>query len=298
MFADFSITPEDLLGQGGEAEVYALDSARVLRIYKAGAPIAYIERRHAFYAELGKRQPPFELPEVFDTGMAEGRYYTIERRMTGQAFAAVYPKLTGSEREQALTSYLDTVEQIGMLEFPNGSYGEILAPAEPLQRDTWQEFVWDRIQQTLAASRGDLEQDLPELEDVIEHFRSELAALETSEKRLIHGDYFPGNCYIDDRLNVCGVGDFGYTTVIGDPRLDLAGAVAYLEVAGGYDPEDTNFLMRLLVERYSTGITRWINFYRLYCAFYFSVCKHDDPITYAWSLRNLGSFRNYLKMGV
>jgi putative membrane protein len=290
MVDGFNVTAADLLGRGGESEVYALGEGRVLRIYKPGAPAAYLERRNAFYALLHERRPPFEAPHVVATGVAGGRSYTVERRMTGRDFAGVLPGLSGAGRERALASYLDVAGQIGTITFPDRPFGEILAPGEPLQRYTWPLFLWDRLQQTLSASRPDLEQDVPRLDALLAHVRAELRALEGfEEKRLVHGDYFPGNVYIDDDLRVCGVGDFGYTTVVGDPRMDLAGAVAFLEVVDGYRPQDTAFLMRLLTERHGPGITRWMDLYRLYYSLYFSGCKLDDPRTYAWCVRNLAA---------
>ena len=47
MRIDLSVTPEQLLGQGGESAVYAVDQAHVLRLYHARVPDDYIARRHA-----------------------------------------------------------------------------------------------------------------------------------------------------------------------------------------------------------------------------------------------------------
>ena len=57
MFERFHVTPDDLLGKGGESEVYALDTTRVLRVYRAGARVDYAERRRAFYALLQEQRP-------------------------------------------------------------------------------------------------------------------------------------------------------------------------------------------------------------------------------------------------
>jgi putative membrane protein len=288
MVQRFNVTPAGLLGRGGESEVYALDAGRVLRIYKAGAPEDYIARRTEFYAALQARQPPFELPDVLESGVIEGRRYTIERRMRGSDFAAVLPSLSGADRERALTSYLRTAGLIGTLTFPEQPFGELLAPGEPLQHVSWPAFLWERMQQTFSRSRTHLVRDVPRIDAVVQHVRAELAALEgIAQRSLVHGDYFPGNCYIDAALDVYGVGDFGYTTVVGDARMDLAGAVAYLEVVDGYRPEDTPFLMRLLAEWYGGDIARWIDLYRLYYSFYFSDCIATDPRTYAWCVHNL-----------
>ena len=288
----FDSTPPELLGKGGESEVYALDHARVLRIYKPQAPVDYIEQRQAFYAQLHEQQPQFELPLILESGTIGDRIYTVEQHMCGCAFADVLPTLEGAGRKRALTSYLDVAEQIGTIQFPDRLFGEIFTIGEPpLQRDSWSQFVWERLQQTYCVSRPNVEQDVPGVDTVLAYVRAELRTLEGfQEKSLVHGDYFPGNVYINDRLNICGVGDFGYTTVVGDPRMDLAGAVGYLELAAGYHPDDTAFLMHLVEERHGMDMVRWLDFYRLYCSFYFSRCKADDPQTYTWCIRNLRSW--------
>ena len=291
MIDRFHITPADLLGKGGESEVYALDDARVLRIYKPQVPVDYVERRQAFYALLHEQRPPFELPLVLERGTAGDRVYTVERRMCGHDFAGVLPALEGGDRRRALTSYLQVAEQLGAIQFPARPFGELLTAGAPLQRDSWAQFLWDRLQQTYRFSRADVEQDVPGVDAILAHMRAELRALEGfQEKRLVHGDYFPGNVFVDDRLTICGVGDFGYTTVVGDSRMDLAGAVVYLEVVDGYRPDDSAFLMRLVEERYGRDMLRWIDFYRLYYSFYFSRCKVDDPRTYEWCIGNLRSW--------
>jgi Ser/Thr protein kinase RdoA (MazF antagonist) len=291
MIDRFHITPADLLGKGGESEVYALDDLRVLRIYKPQVPVDYVERRQAFYALLHEQHLPFELPLVLERGMDGDRVYTVERRMCGHDFAGVLPALEGGDRSRALTSYLQVAEQIGAIQFPERPFSELLTAGAPLQRDSWAQFLWDRLQQTYRVSRRDVEQDVPGVDAVLAYMRAELRTLEGfQEKRLVHGDYFPGNVFVDDRLMICGVGDFGYTTVAGDSRMDLAGAVAYLEVVDGYRPDDTAFLMHLVEERHGRGMVRWLDFYRLYYSFYFSRCKADDPRTYAWCVGNLRSW--------
>jgi hypothetical protein len=93
--------------------------------------------------------------------------------------------------------------------------------------------------------------------------------------------------FIDDTHTVYGVGDFGYSTLVGDPRMDIAGAIVFLEVVEGYQATDTALLLQQVQRgpgRISADI---IDLYRLYYSLYFSHCKHDDPTTYAWCVQNL-----------
>lgn len=293
MFGRFGVTDADLLGRGGESEVFALDAARVLRVYKPGTRHDYLDRRRAFYAMLSRRRLPFELPTVLEIGTTGKRLYSVERRMPGRVFSDVLPTLRGADRERVLASYLRAAEQIGTVELPDQPFGEILAAGEPLQRDSWSEYLWDRLQQSYRLSRSDLLRDVPEIEGILAHVRSELRDLERfRERRLVHGDYFPGNVYVSESFEVSGVGDFGYSTVVGDPRMDLAGAVIFLEVVDGYRREDTAYLRRLLEEQRGCDPTRWVALYRLYYSTYFSTCRLDDPPTYAWCVRSLRTWRD------
>ena len=49
-------------------------------------------------------------------------------------------------------------------------------------------------------------------------------------KALVHGDYFPGNLLMSERLEVSAVIDFSVFTLVGDPLLDAACAVVFLEM--------------------------------------------------------------------
>jgi putative membrane protein len=288
VFQRFHVTTADLLGSGGESQVYALDRERVLRIYKPDMPQRYVERRHQFYALLQERQPPFEVPAIYEVGTVDDQTYTIERRMRGRDFGSVLPTLTGADRRRALASYLHVAEEIGKLHFPERPFGEILTFVAPIQRATWPAFLWDRMQQTLRESRADLEADVPALDAVLADTQQALQQFAGFDTRsLVHGDYFPANVFIDEQLTICGVGDFGYTSVIGDGRLDLTGAVAYLELIDSYTPADTAFLEHRLMAQHGPAIRDVMAIYRLYYSVYFSYCKTGDPTTYAWCVRNL-----------
>jgi aminoglycoside phosphotransferase (APT) family kinase protein len=286
----FSIPSTALLGKGSESQVYALDPTRVLRIYPPGASLATIQARQNFYMQLAARHPPFVIPTVLDQGVVDGHPYTIEQRMHGHDFAHILPQLTGDDRARALTSYLDLATQIGTIQFPVAPFGELILPGA-LQRDTWAHFLWDRAQQTLQISRRDVEHDVAQLDHLLSEFHTRLLPMLTIQTRsLVHGDYFPGNVFIDDTLQVYAVGDFGYSTVVGDPRMDIVGAIVFLEVVEGYQAADTELLLRS-VQQSRVGVsTDIIELYRLYYSLYFSHCKHDDPKTYAWCIQNLRTY--------
>ena len=291
MIGRFWVDTSSRLGWGGESEVYALDAGRVLRVYWPGASAAYAERRRDFYVWLTEQGLPFELPLVLETGIAEDRIYEVERRMRGRVLSGVLPVLAGADRERALASYLRATEVIGGITLDDRRFGEMLVANEPLQRDTWSSFLCDRLMRSYEVGRPDLAEDVSGIEEILTRVLADLRALEPfSARRLVHGDYFPGNVYVDEDFEISGIGDFGYSTVVGDPLMDVAGAVAFLEVVNGYRPPDSIFLTRLARERHGDDVVRRLDLYRLYYSFFFSGCKADDRRTYNWGVGNLTSW--------
>ncbi|HEU5090521.1 MAG TPA: phosphotransferase [Roseiflexaceae bacterium] len=284
----FGITAADLLGRGSESAVYALDDQHVVRVYRHPPPPDYLQRRNAFYAMLREQRLPFETPYILECGTRAGSAYCVEARMRGRDFAGAMPHLAGAGREQALRSYLDVATQIGSIVLPDAPFGEVLTHGAPVQRARWDEYVIERVSIGYEQGRAFLQADVPGVDEAYNFVVAQLAGLtDVSERRLVHGDYFPGNVFIDDSHTICGVGDFGYSTVVGDPRLDVAGALAFIEVVDGYQPHDTLFLQAEIARRFGNAIEHWLEVYRLYYSFYFSGCKADDPHTYWWCAANL-----------
>jgi Ser/Thr protein kinase RdoA (MazF antagonist) len=291
----FIVAESALLGVGSESSVFAIDATQVLRIYRphitweyVGARLALVEK---IRAQAGATLPA--LPEVLSVNAWADQVYTVERRMPGRDFARVIPTLTGADRVRALTSFVDAAAQIGRVRFDDAPFGELLENANTIHRAVWVDYLWAKLTATLATSRPALVQDVPELDAVLAHLRRELEKLAPmTEKRLVHGDYFAGNVFIDDDLQICGLGDFGYSTLVGDPRMDLAAAVAFWDLPTDLMPpaqvaDDCALLMDLLVARGGQEIEPVVQLYRLYYSLYFSGCGEDDPTTYAWCVRNL-----------
>ncbi|GAB4127087.1 MAG: hypothetical protein OHK0050_40220 [Roseiflexaceae bacterium] len=290
LLTSFGLSSADLLGRGSESQVYALDAERVLRCYHPGPLSAYHMRRQQFYQQLATCMPPFAIPMILDQAVYAGIPYSIERRMRGGDFAQRLAQLRGSARERALRSYLAVAGQIGQIAWPGEpfvGYGEIIAADQPIRSSTWVGYLWQRIQHNTQHSRNDLHADGLDLDQLLEALGQRFIALADPPRALVHGDYFPGNVFINSDDLVYGVGDFGYSTLVGDARMDLAGALAFIELVPGYHPNDTSFLQQLLVEQYGPALLTILEHYRYYYALYFSGCRADDPSTYAWCVQCL-----------
>ena len=284
----FGLTRERLLGSGGESSVYALDDARVLRIYAPSADRRYIDAVSAFYAELDDQSAGFHVPVVETVDALDGTLYAIEQRITGSSLAKQMPSLKGEHRRIALINYTRAVEAVHQLTKDAGSlFGEFLTP-EPLQRNRWSEFLSDRAELTLQRSRPRLDHDIPQLNKVLNVWKVQLSALDdVTQPQLVHGDYFPGNVMVDDQGQVIAVIDFSPMTVAGDPRMDFVGALIYLEVVEGYQSADSDLVQSELIRRHGRELIDLVPVYRTYYSLYFSTAYDDDPKLYRWCLNNL-----------
>jgi Ser/Thr protein kinase RdoA (MazF antagonist) len=264
-----------------------MDNEHVLRIYHDNMAWDYVEARQLFYDDLAKINLPFAVPEIYSVGAWVGHIFTTEKRIHGQDFSLVLPTLEGENRAKALTSYLDTVVALGQVQFPDKPYGELIATL-PLQCDSWRDYLKARMEQTLLKSRPDLEADVPGLDNRLAAIYAQLETLgDDVPKSLVHGDYFPANVFMDGDLNICGVVDFSYATIVGDWRQDVAGALWLMGATHNYRPDDTAFLRQLVLERWGAEILAVTDFYKLYYSIYFSGCKADDFVTYQWCVTNL-----------
>jgi aminoglycoside phosphotransferase (APT) family kinase protein len=285
----FGVTSSDKIGHGGDATVYALGAHRVVRVlHSTNSPIARIA---AFYDELAGQDPGFELPRVLEHGEIDGTAYSVDRLIPGRPLIDVLPELAGDRRQRALDSYLDSADAIGRLHIERPLYGEVLADP-PLQRSTWTEFLLDRAEAALSISSGRLAADIPRLGDVIGTVRRHIEALPAHvERRLVHGDYFPGNVMISDDLKVSGVIDFGTLTVMGDPAMDVASAIVFIEVARpAFGPVDVDYLTERAVRARGSGFVELIRVYREYITLRLApYAEREDPRLYAWCVRSLRS---------
>lgn len=280
------------LGHGGEAVVYELPGERVLRVFRrkphGAADIA------AFYRQIATGATSFALPEIIEQGDEDGVAYSIDRLIRGRPLHELMPELSGADRTRALVAYTDAAFEIASLPAVRDEYGEFLRDDDSITAPTWNAYLLARMDRSLEDSPW-LRTDVRALDAVVAWLRAGVEALPPAPKALVHGDYFPGNVLMSDDLSVAGVIDFGPLTVIGDPQIDLASAVMFLEVAlPGYRKEDTEFVMDRLVSAVGHAIIERTSLYRAWYPIRFSPYRTDDPNLYAWCLQSLRSLASQL----
>lgn len=272
-----------LLGEGSESRVFALSESRVLRVPKGGSA-GFWERRRVLCDRLAALGLGFRTPVVVDGGSVDGVPFFVEERMTGQDMAAALARLDGGPRKRAFDSYLDAVITLGTVSLGETWWGEVLAD-DPVRAVAWVQFLCDRVRASAAAASPRVRADLPELDRLVADFCDEVSTLEVGTPQLVHGDFFPGNVIVDEGGAVVGVVDFASLTVVGDPALDVVGALAFLDITPGVRSTDLRRL-RERVERLAPDALRRESTYRRFYAFRY-LHALDDPPLYRWCLETL-----------
>jgi putative membrane protein len=292
LLAAFGTRRDQLLGSGGESEVFALDHDRVLRLYRSRheAPRRTAFQLRALYEAWRGTDIGIELPVIIDMGARNGRFYTVDRRFSGRSFSSWLQSAEMTQRRPALISFLAATEQLQRLPCPVPGFARLIGDGAPRQFSSLGELLASMLQRPLETSRTQLERDVPGVDEVWNRLHRDLAERSVAPA-LVHGDVCPPNAYLSQRpqgVVVTGIGDFSPHTISADPLMDVAGALIFLELEPYADaPADAAWLEAVAVERHGREIVRWIDVYRRYYGFYFSNAYAFDPTLYAWCLRQL-----------
>ena len=293
LLARFGIGRDQLLGSGGESEVFALDHERVLRLYRSRheAPRQTAAQLRSLYASWHGIDIGVELPMIMETGDYHGRFYTVDRRFSGRNFSSWLQQADIAQRRPALISFLDATERLQHLQSPVPGFARLVGDGTPQQFGTLGELLSNMLMGLVQASRARLERDVPGVSEVWNRLHTDLAQRSVAPA-LVHGDVCPPNAYLSQGPQgpvVTGIGDFSPHTLNADPLMDLAGAVIFLELEPYAEaPADAAWLQAVAVERHGPDIVGWIDVYRRYYGFYFSNAYEFDANLYAWCLRQLG----------
>ena len=291
LLAAFGIGPPALIGSGGQSLVYALDAGRVLRVLRRPGDPAALGALAAFLAGIDGRLPyPTPRIEAIDPA---GRY-TIERRLPGVSMLARLATLSGDRRRTALANYAEGAEAIAAITFPERPFGQILAET-PLTAESWAGYLRLGLDRFIAWNATAIADAIGGVEDLKRRALDLLEAVpEPAAKALVHGDYFPGNVLIDDRLAVSGLVDFSVWTVVGDPALDIVGAALFLEMIEEATAGDVAHARRLVLDRHGGAIVPAGCFYRAYAAFAMADPGNADglyPKMFPWAIENLAALK-------
>ncbi len=263
---------EALLGQGGEALVFALDEGRIARVSRPGTSRVAVEGRKNLLAELGQSadKVPFHIPMVLDTLVIEDSLVTIEKRLPGRPMSEELATLTGEARDALIRNYLETAAKIGDLALNRPWYGELLG-TKPIRTHSFQAYLEKRAWQSLQTGGQEFA--------AVDSAKLAMALPEPSRAAFVHLDAFPGNMLAEGE-NITAVIDFGVAAIIGDRRLDPLTAAVYLTpaITPGATNRDRSAAQEWLVVN---GLADLYPPVQNWIAAYWSFAK-DDLDLYQW----------------
>lgn len=283
-----NITQPVLLGEGGEGTVFTFSNDKVVKIYK-DVKADYLLGITDFQNFMSQFNLPFDLPLTYKIGSVDNTYYTIEKRLTGTTLDKVFGPLNRDDKYLILKRYFDGLKSLHSIRLPQLPYGQILKPADEVKSDNWQKFLLAKMEDKIDYSKEWLAKDVTNFEQKVRKFneiiKTELAC---EDKTFVHGDYFYGNVLVED-LKLTAVIDFSPLSVIGDYRMDVSGAIIFLELSELFTPEYITYLYSLAESEYGKDIKKYIDYYRLYYSFLFANSFEFDQDLYNWCIKNLNN---------
>ncbi len=265
---------DQLLGEGGEAKVYALDESHVLRMHQPGSSLDDALSRKLLLDEIavGASHLWFTTPEVIEVGALLGHTYSIERRIDGEPLIDALRTADDSTRALLVSRYMDAAWSTGEISVARPSFGEVSAD-EPIAGNSFSEYLAERARRSLA--------DTP-LAHIDAQSLADALGEPVDAPALVHLDFFAGNVMADGD-EVTGVIDFGYSTIIGDRRLTPVAAAVHLvspRITPVATAEDRDVAMSWIAEHelqdYYPAGERWM-------AAYWMFASVDDPVILPWS---------------
>jgi putative membrane protein len=292
LIAAFGIGRDQLLGSGGESEVFAIDHDRVLRLYRDRheAPRQTAAQLQVLYQSWSDSDIGLELPLIIELGELNGRFFTVDRRFSGRNFSGWLQSADMIQRRAALITFLDATERLQHLRSPVPGFARLIGDSAPQQFGTLVELLSNMLSGPTQGSRDHLERDVPHVAEVWNQLHAALAQRSVTPA-VVHGDVCPPNAFLSQGPQgpvVTGIADFSPHTMHADPLMDVAGASIFLELEPYADAAaDAAWLEAVAVERHGREIVRWIDAYRRFYGFYFSNAYAFDPTLYAWCIRQL-----------
>ncbi len=274
VLSHFGVGASDLLGSGGEAQVYGLDQDRVLRVCEEGADAESLALRNGLLDALDARDCGFAVPRVLDSGAIDDRLFVIEARIPGRSMDKVLAGLSGAKREDLLIKYFEAAKKVSGLAKPAPMFGDA-ARVDALLCEELHTFLETRVATSLAAVSMPVDPT-----DLAIPFNA------STRPMLVHLDYFPANVMVSDN-EISGVIDFGYSTIWADPDFTPVVAAVYLEnrITQNAQPGDVPFARSWLR---AEGLDHLFEPLRRWTCGYWAFCSGDDEGLFQYITSVLG----------
>ncbi|CAN7547648.1 aminoglycoside phosphotransferase family protein [Rossellomorea sp. LjRoot5] len=292
LFARFSISGADFLGSGMEAEVYALNDEKVLKVYNDLSDAAKQKRLRDFYSGLKADHLSYELPYIHEILVENGTLVTIEKRIQGSDMQNRLAGMTHDEQTNMMKTYLQASVELQSLQGSSTMEGFQLFHDHRLslgRMDNWYDLLSETIKLKQSELKPYFERDVRDYEGKLTLIMERLAAGYEGDYSIIHGDFYPGNILINEKHEVTGLIDFGMLTMYGDYLFDVAIGWVCLDMYNQLNANLRERYLEIIVSTLGEGIRRELYFYVLLYSLmtanlYSPTCEDGH---YQWCVENL-----------
>jgi len=277
-----------------EAEVYAIGTDTVLKLYIGTTNLAYLTTLQNFYASFNQSALSYSLPYIQMVASEGDICISTERQLPGIPMSAILPTLTNRQMDSMMQAYLAAALELTNVQIPSDFDRYKLFDADGISRRTngdWHQFLTRYLTQKLIQVRYYLNKDVRNFAVKVKQLYTILAQPYTGNYHLVHGDFFPGNILIDKMCHVTALLDFGLLTMYGDPLFDIATGWVFFDM---YDELKVNIRERYLSMTLETlgrcvrgNLYRYVLLYSILSAnTYSSKCTDGH---YQWCVANLNN---------
>lgn len=225
------------------------------------------------------------MSQIYEIDEVDGVVYTREKRLQGIQMNKIIIGMNTSDRRRLYQNYYDVIRQVNMVEFPKLPYGQIIKTSDSITSSSWTNFLIQALDKKVVKTQDLMRRSIKDFDKKVELFKNFITQhLVSTQKNLVHCDYFLNNVLVNDDLSISAVLDFSAHAAVGDPRLDIAGVLTWNQIDPNINLEDYMFLYDEAKKDYSDDIQTYIDLYLLFSSFYFA--DMDDP---SFSIKNLNN---------
>lgn len=290
----YNVTKSDFLGSGMEAEVYAYDNNKVLKLYNDMSDTNKQYTLKIFYSNLNSSSLSYELPFIFDTFVENDILVTIEKRIEGSNLQSVFSDMNYNEQNKMMETYLNANIELKSVKTKYNLEGFTLFndnQVSLLKINNW----FDLLKEIIFRKQKELEpyfkKDVVNYDAKVNRLVESLSLGYEGEYSLIHGDFYPGNLMVNKSGMVTGLIDFGLMTMYGDNLFDIAIGWVCFDMYNEFNANIYERYLNIIISTLGEDVRKRLYFYVLIYSFisanfYSHNCKDGH---YQWCVKNLNN---------
>lgn len=293
----FGISKSNFLGSGMEAEVYAYNDNKVVKLYNDMSDSSKQRILKGFYSKIDSSSLSYELPFIYDTFEENGILVTIEKRIEGNNLQSMLSKMNYIKQNNMMETYLNANIELKSVKVKPNLEGYTLFNDQQitlLNINSWFDLLKEEIIRKQRELESYLKRDVLNYDAKVKQLVGILSLGYEGEYSLIHGDFYPGNVMINESGKVTGLIDFGLMTMYGDNLFDIAIGWVCFDMYNELNANIYERYLNIIISTLGEDVRKRLYFYVLiYSYISANLYSHNcEDGHYQWCVKNLNN-KNY-----